>query len=204
MNWSSRNTSGRSATSTLTTSPSSQTHYWNITGIYDLSCRPSRMWESSSHLSNPVYMQMKSNSSATSSHHMELKWVLPRSRKFLTGQHCRIQLKSESSMALSITLLSLFRPSLNVASYCLASSRRAQSSDGPQRNRKPLTISNACLGILRSAAPSTIPIYIVTDVSNDAIGGYYSQGKDYSTMPPASFYSRALNPAECNYPTHDQ
>jgi len=23
-------------------------------------------------------------------------------------------------------------------------------------------------------------------------------------MPPASFYSRALNPAERNYPTHDK
>jgi len=48
------------------------------------------------------------------------------------------------------------------------------------------------------------PIYVVTDASNDAIGGYYGQGKDYWTMPPASFYSRALNPAECNYPTHDK
>jgi len=48
------------------------------------------------------------------------------------------------------------------------------------------------------------PIYVVTDASNHAIGGYYGQGKDYRTMPPASFYSRALNPAERNYPTHDK
>jgi len=48
------------------------------------------------------------------------------------------------------------------------------------------------------------PIYVITDASNDAIGGYYGQGKDYRTMPLASFYSRALNPAERNYLTHDK
>jgi len=48
------------------------------------------------------------------------------------------------------------------------------------------------------------PIYIVMDTSNDAIGGYYGQGKNYRTMPPASFYSRVLNPTERNYPTHDK
>jgi len=32
-------------------------------------------------------------------------------------------------------------------------------------------------------------IYVVTNASNDAIGGYYGQRKDYRTMPPASFYS---------------
>jgi len=48
------------------------------------------------------------------------------------------------------------------------------------------------------------PIYVVTDASNDAIGSYYGQGKDYRTMPPASFYSQALNSAERNYPTHDK
>ena len=47
-------------------------------------------------------------------------------------------------------------------------------------------------------------IYIITDMSNDAIGDYYSQGKDYRTMPPASFNSRALNPAERNYPIYDK
>jgi len=44
-------------------------------------------------------------------------------------------------------------------------------------------------------------IYVITDASNDAIGGYYGQGKDYRM---ASFYSRALNPAEPNYPTYDK
>jgi len=48
------------------------------------------------------------------------------------------------------------------------------------------------------------PIYVITDASNNAIGGYYGQGKDYRTMPPASFYSRALNSAERNYLTHDK
>ena len=45
---------------------------------------------------------------------------------------------------------------------------------------------------------------VVADASNRAIGGYYGQGKDYTTMRPAGFHSRALNPAEKNYPTHDK
>ena len=48
------------------------------------------------------------------------------------------------------------------------------------------------------------PIYVITDMSNNAIGGYYSQGKDSGTMSPVSFYSRALNTAERNYATHDK
>lgn len=45
---------------------------------------------------------------------------------------------------------------------------------------------------------------LVADASNRAIGGYYGQGQDYKTMVPAGFHSRALNPAEKNYPTHDK
>jgi hypothetical protein len=48
------------------------------------------------------------------------------------------------------------------------------------------------------------PIMLVADASNRAIGGYYGQGKDYQTMQPAGFHSRALNDAEKNYPTHDK
>jgi hypothetical protein len=48
------------------------------------------------------------------------------------------------------------------------------------------------------------PIMVVADASNRAVGGYYGQGKDYTTMVPAGFHSRALNPAEKNYPTHDK
>ena len=48
------------------------------------------------------------------------------------------------------------------------------------------------------------PIYVVTDTSNDAISGYYGQGKDYRTMPPAGFYFQALNSAERNCLTHDK
>jgi len=47
-------------------------------------------------------------------------------------------------------------------------------------------------------------IYMVTDASNNAIGGYYGQGKDYKMMPPASIYSWMLNPAEHNYATYDK
>jgi hypothetical protein len=45
---------------------------------------------------------------------------------------------------------------------------------------------------------------VVADASNGAIRGYYGQGKSYTTMIPVGFHSRALNPAEKNYPTHDK
>ena len=45
---------------------------------------------------------------------------------------------------------------------------------------------------------------LVADASNRALGGYFGQGKDYKTMIPAGFHSRAFNPAEKNYPTHDK
>ena len=51
---------------------------------------------------------------------------------------------------------------------------------------------------------SPLPVMLVADASNRAIGGYYGQGQDYKTMTPAGFHSRALNPAEKNYPTHDK
>jgi hypothetical protein len=51
---------------------------------------------------------------------------------------------------------------------------------------------------------STDPIMLVADASNRAIGGYIGQGKDYKTMQPAGFHSRALNSSEKNYPTHDK
>src|SRR5262245_46154072 len=47
-------------------------------------------------------------------------------------------------------------------------------------------------------------IYIVTDASNEAVGGYYGQGRNYKTMRPARFHSRSLNSAEHNYLTHDK
>jgi hypothetical protein len=48
------------------------------------------------------------------------------------------------------------------------------------------------------------PIMVVADASNRAVGGYYGQGKDYTTMVPAGFHSRALNPAEKNYAGHNR
>ena len=45
---------------------------------------------------------------------------------------------------------------------------------------------------------------LVADASNRAIGGYYEQGEDYKTMIPTGFHSRALNPVEKNYSTHDK
>ena len=69
-------------------------------------------------------------------------------------------------------------------------------------NIKRLTESTPiCKPINRS---STDSVMVVADASNRAIGGYYGQGKDYKTMQPAGFHSRALKPAEKNYPTHDK
>jgi hypothetical protein len=69
-------------------------------------------------------------------------------------------------------------------------------------NIKRLTQSTPiCKPIDRISAD---PVIVVADASIRAIGGYYEQGKDYKTMRPASFYSRALNPAEKNYATHDK
>ena len=48
------------------------------------------------------------------------------------------------------------------------------------------------------------PVYVVADASKRGIGGYYGQGKDYKSMTPAGFHSRAFRPAEFNYPTHDK
>ena len=48
------------------------------------------------------------------------------------------------------------------------------------------------------------PVILVADASNRGLGGYFGQGKDYKTMVPAGFHSRAFNPAEKNYPTHDK
>jgi hypothetical protein len=48
------------------------------------------------------------------------------------------------------------------------------------------------------------PIIVVADASNRAVGGYYGQGKDYTTMIPAGFHSRALNHTEKSYPTHNK
>lgn len=48
------------------------------------------------------------------------------------------------------------------------------------------------------------PVMLVADASNRGLGGYFGQGRDYKTMVPAGFHSRAFNPAEKNYPTHDK
>jgi hypothetical protein len=48
------------------------------------------------------------------------------------------------------------------------------------------------------------PVMLVADASNCDLGGYFGQGKDFKTMVPAGFHSRAFNPAEENYSTHDK
>jgi len=48
------------------------------------------------------------------------------------------------------------------------------------------------------------PVMLVADASNRGLGGYFGQGKDYKTMVPAGFHSRAFHSAEKNYPTHDK
>jgi hypothetical protein len=47
-------------------------------------------------------------------------------------------------------------------------------------------------------------VMLVADASKRGLGGNYGQGKDFRTMTPAGFHSRAFNPAEKNYPTHDK
>jgi hypothetical protein len=47
-------------------------------------------------------------------------------------------------------------------------------------------------------------IMLVADASNRGLGGYFGQGKDYKSMVPAGFHSRAFSPAEKDYPTHDK
>jgi hypothetical protein len=51
---------------------------------------------------------------------------------------------------------------------------------------------------------SSDPIMLVADASNRGLGGYFGQGKDYKSMVPAGFHSRAFISAEKNYPTHDK
>jgi hypothetical protein len=48
------------------------------------------------------------------------------------------------------------------------------------------------------------PVMLVADASNRGLEGYFGQGKDYKTMVPPGFHSRAFNSAEKNYPTHDK
>lgn len=37
------------------------------------------------------------------------------------------------------------------------------------------------------------PVMLFTDASNGGLGGYFGQGKDYKTMVPGGFHSRAFN-----------
>jgi len=146
-----------------------------------------------SHIPNPIYTQMKSSSSATSSHHVESRSDLPRSRRSLTGQHHGAELKSGLFNGL-VNYIAEFIPALAERSIVLSRLTRK----GTEFRWTPVE-QKAFDNIKRLAQNTSIccpinyknpdPIYIVIDVSNDAIGDYYGQGKDYRTMPPASFYS---------------
>jgi len=45
---------------------------------------------------------------------------------------------------------------------------------------------------------------VITDASDQVIGGYYGQGKDYKTMTPSAFHSQFLNQAKKNYFTYNK
>jgi hypothetical protein len=48
------------------------------------------------------------------------------------------------------------------------------------------------------------PIRVVSDTSLVAMGGYICQGKMFETSRPAVYHSRVFNPAQTNYPIHEQ
>lgn len=47
-------------------------------------------------------------------------------------------------------------------------------------------------------------IRVVSDASLVAMGGYICQGKTFETSRPAVYHSRVFNPAQTNYPVHEQ
>src|SRR5205814_10361721 len=48
------------------------------------------------------------------------------------------------------------------------------------------------------------PIRVVTDASLVGMGGYICQGNTLETSRPAVYHSRVFNPAQTNYPVHEQ
>jgi hypothetical protein len=52
--------------------------------------------------------------------------------------------------------------------------------------------------------PSAPPIYMMTDACLGGIGGIVALGADWRTAKVAAFYSAKLNPAQRNYPVHEQ
>lgn len=49
-----------------------------------------------------------------------------------------------------------------------------------------------------------LPIYVVTDASLVGSGGYIAQGETLEIAKPAVHHSRVFNPAQTNYPVHEQ
>src|SRR5204863_5610655 len=50
----------------------------------------------------------------------------------------------------------------------------------------------------------TEPIRVVTDASLVGMGGYICQGNTLEASRPAVYHSRVFNPAQTNYPVHEQ
>jgi RNase H-like domain found in reverse transcriptase/Integrase zinc binding domain/Retrotransposon gag protein/Retroviral aspartyl protease/Reverse transcriptase (RNA-dependent DNA polymerase)/Chromo (CHRromatin Organisation MOdifier) domain/Zinc knuckle len=48
------------------------------------------------------------------------------------------------------------------------------------------------------------PVWVITDASLVGIGGWIAQGPTLETAKPAVYHSRVFNPAQSNYPTHEQ
>ena len=52
--------------------------------------------------------------------------------------------------------------------------------------------------------PEVDPVYLNTDASCTGVSGYISQGKDWKLARVITFWSGKFNPAQQNYPVHEQ
>lgn len=52
--------------------------------------------------------------------------------------------------------------------------------------------------------PDCDPIWIMTDVCGNRIGGVVAQGHDWKGVKVVAFYSTKMSPAQRNYPVHTQ
>lgn len=53
-------------------------------------------------------------------------------------------------------------------------------------------------------SPDAATINVVTDASSTGLAGVVSQGEDWKNSKVAAFFSAKLNPAQQNYPVHEQ
>jgi hypothetical protein len=53
-------------------------------------------------------------------------------------------------------------------------------------------------------SPGAAPIWLMSDASGKGVACVIAQGQDWKTARIAAFYSAKLNPAQQNYPVHEQ